>query len=352
MLFLTFASSFKNIIYMQYKIVVWFFVILSFSACSNDFELTEKGKETPLIYGLLSPNDTAIYVRVEKTFVNEDVEPAILAQDPANLYYDNVEVVLRNLKNPSNEFILQKVDGTAEGYPRAEGFFVQAPNILYKLKKDNLPGGALGDNNRYEILVRETDGKVLASAQTEVLRELAEKDITSPSSSASLAFDYNRDFNVSFRSDPYAFIHDIYLTVYFSEEKDGVLTEKSLRWPIVRNLNANQPNNLNIQYGIKGRSFYEFLKSNLEEDPRITRFLKFATIEVASGGFELREYINIVQANLGITSSGEIPSYTNVNNGIGLFSSRTSVKRENVSFAIMTRDSISNGIITKNLNFR
>ena len=337
---------------MKYTIVVWFSVILALFSCSNEFELTEKGQEKPLIYGLLSPNDTAIYVRVEKTFINEDVEPAVLAQDPDNLYYDNVQVILRNINKPANEFILQKVDGNAEGYPRAEGFFVQAPNILYKLKKDNLPGGVLGDNTQYEILVRQPDGQILASAQTEVLRELTEKDITSPSSSASLAFDYNRDFNISFRSDPYAFIHDIYLTVYFSEEKNGILTEKSLRWPIVRNLNANQPNNLNIQYAIRGRGFYEFLKSNLDEDPQITRFLKFASIEVSSGGLELRDYINIVQANLGITSSGEIPFYTNVKNGIGLFSSRTSVKRENISFAIMTRDSISNGVITKNLNFR
>jgi hypothetical protein len=120
----------------------------------------------------------------------------------------------------------------------------------------------------------------------------------------------------------------------------------------VKNFNANQPNNLNIQYAIKGRAFYEFLKSNLTEDPKINRFLKFATIEIASGGVELKDYINIVQANLGITSSGEIPSYTNVVNGIGLFSSRTSVKRDNVAFTNMTRDSVVNGIITKSLNFR
>lgn len=305
-----------------------------------------------MVYGLLSPNDTAIYVRVEKTFINEEVEPAVLAQDPTNLYYENIEVILRNTNTPSQAYKLEKVDGNLEGYPREAGFFVQAPNILYKLKKDNLPGGNLEDNKQYELIVREADGKVLASAKTQVLRALTEKDITSPSSSASLAFDYSRDFNLSFRSDPFAYIHDIYLTIYFSEEKDGILSEKSLRWPIVRNLNANQPNNLNIQYAFKGRAFYEFLKSNLTEDPKISRFLKFASVEIASGGLELRDYINIVQANLGITSSGEIPSYTNVNNGIGLFSSRTSVRRDNVSFALMTRDSIANGIITKNLNFR
>ena len=337
---------------MKYTAFVWFCVSLTLFSCSNDFELTEKGKETPLVYGLLSPNDTAIYVRVEKTFINEEVEPAVLAQDPTNLYYENIEVILRNTNTPSQAYKLEKVDGNLEGYPREAGFFVQAPNILYKLKKDNLPGGNLEDNKQYELIVREADGKVLASAKTQVLRALTEKDITSPSSSASLAFDYSRDFNLSFRSDPFAYIHDIYLTIYFSEEKDGILSEKSLRWPIVRNLNANQPNNLNIQYAFKGRAFYEFLKSNLTEDPKISRFLKFASVEIASGGLELRDYINIVQANLGITSSGEIPSYTNVNNGIGLFSSRTSVRRDNVSFALMTRDSIANGIITKNLNFR
>lgn len=334
------------------RIFIFFISIAIFSSCSNDFDLTEGGTESPVIYGLLSPNDTAIYIRVEKTFIDENIEPAILAQDPANLYYDDIQVTLQNLRQPNQVFTLKKVDGNMEGYPRDNGFFTNAPNYMYKLHINELPNGKLGDTTPYELAIKYPDGKILAKASTRVLRSLGEKDITSPSSSASLSFEYGRDFNFVFRSDPYAHIHDIALVIYYTEELNGEVEEKSIRWPIAKNYVSNQPNNPFIQYSVKGRAFYDFLRANVNIDNRVNRFLKNGSLEISSGGVELKNYITIVQANLGITSSGEVPTYTNVENGIGLFSSRTSVTRENITFTNMTRDSISKGIITKELNFR
>ena len=320
-------------------------------SCSNDFDLTESGKETPVIYGLLSPNDTAIYIRVEKSFISEDIEPAVLAQDPNNLYYDNITVELQNLNKPELKYILKKVDGNAEGHVREGGFFSNAPNFLYKLHANQLSGGVLGDTTPYQLTVRQENGEILASAKTRALRKMQDKDIVSPSTAASLGFDYTKNFTMAFLSDPYAHIHDIYLVISYTEIKNGVSSDKILRWPITKNYIANSPNNLVLQYTITGRNFYEFLKSNLDADPNISRFLKNGTLEIYSGGLELKDYINIVKANIGITSSGEVPSYTNINNGIGLFSSRTSIARKEISFTLATRDSVANGIITKDLNF-
>ncbi|MFZ1702883.1 MAG: hypothetical protein WAT79_00975 [Saprospiraceae bacterium] len=337
---------------MYLRIIFLFLLPTLFStSCSNDFELTELGTELPVVYGLLSQADTAVYIRIEKTFLSEDVEPKILAQDPANFYYNDILVELTNTSDDA-KYLLQRVNGNLEGYPRSEGGFVTDPNYIYKIHTNKLNGGKLGDNVLYELQIKKEDGTVLAKANTRTLRAMSEKDITVPSTAGSLSFDYSRDFTVGFRSDQNAHIHDIYLKVYYSEVKNGVSEEKVLRWPIVKNYNANQPNNLNITYSIKGRSFYEFLKANIEEDPFTSRFLKSGAIEISSGGVEIKDYINIVQANLGITSSGEVPSYTNIENGIGLFSSRSYLTRENISFTVMTRDSVANGTITKKLNFK
>jgi hypothetical protein len=326
-------------------------ILFTFFSCSNDFQLTENGKEIPVVYGLLSQADTAIYVRIEKTFLNEEIEPKILSQDPNNFYFDNIVVELTNIKTLKS-YTLKKVDGNKEGYPRDNGVFAQSPNYLYKLHSNEIVGGKLGDNVEYELTVKLEDGSVLTKARTIVLRAMSEKDITSPGASASLAIDYSKDLNIGFRADPKAFIHDLFLYIYYTEEKNGNVEEKVIKWNMAKNFEANQPNNLNINFAINGRVFYEFLKSNLTEDQFVNRFLKSASIEIASGGLEIRDYVNIVQANLGITSSGEVPTYTNIENGIGLFSSRTRLIRENIPFTENTRDSIANGIITKNLNFR
>ncbi|MBK8620444.1 MAG: DUF4249 family protein [Saprospiraceae bacterium] len=336
---------------MSYKFFIALSGLFFFFSCSNDFDLTEGKTDIPVIYGLLSQNDTAVYVRVEKVFVDEEVEPKILASDPNNLYYDDITVELKNLRT-NVSYIMRRVDGNLEGYPRSEGIFVQSPNILYKLHTDELQGGILGDTARYQITLKKEDGSVLASSTTRVLRKLVDSDIAAPSASGNLAFEYNRDLNISFRSDPFAFTHDLAIIIHYTEEKNGVATDKTLRWPIAKNFAANQPNNLNIQFAIRGRSFYEYLKSNLDADPLISRFLKSGSIEIISGGAEIKNYVSIVQANIGITSSGEFPTYTNIQNGVGLFSSRTRLLRENINFANPTRDSIANGIITRELNFR
>lgn len=336
---------------MTYKILLFFVAIIVYSSCSNDFDLTESSTEIPVVYGLLSQADSAIYIRVEKTFIDENIEPKILAQDPNNFYFDNIIVQLTNL-NSNKSYFLQKVDGNAEGYPRTDGVFISAPNYLYKIHNNQLDGGKLGDTIPYELLIKKEDGSILAKSKTRVLKALQEKDITSPSSAGSLVFEYNKNFNIGFKPDSYSFIHDISLIIHYSEEKNGVVENKSLKWPIIKNYNANQPGNLIIVYPVAGRAFYEYLKSNIAPDPFVNRLLKTGSIEVTSGGVDVKNYINIVQANIGITSSGEIPTYTNIENGLGLFSSKSYVIRDNITFAPITRDSVANGIITKGLNFR
>ena len=335
----------------MFRIYILLVTLFTFFSCSNDFQLTENAKEIPVVYGLLSQADTAIYIRVEKTFLNEDIEPKILSQDPNNFYYNNISVELKN-RNTLKTYMLKRVDGNTEGYPRDNGVFAQSPNYLYKLRTNDLDGGKLGDNVEYELTIKQEEGTLLAKANTVVLRAMADKDITSPAASGALAMDYTKDLNIGFRADSKAYIHDIFIYVYYTEEKNGNVEEKVIKWPLAKNFEANQPANLNINFMINGRAFYEFLKANLTEDPFVNRFLKSASIEIASGGIEIRDYVNIVQANLGITSSGEVPTYTNIENGIGLLSSRSRLVRNNIPFTENTRDSIANGIITKKLNFR
>ena len=106
------------------------FLIIGFSNCSNDFELTTGDTNKPVVYGFLSPKDTATYIRVEKAFVSENTNALHLAQRPEELYYEDIDVTL---SSSGNTFTLTRVDGAAEGYPREEGVFLNAPNYLYKL---------------------------------------------------------------------------------------------------------------------------------------------------------------------------------------------------------------------------
>lgn len=54
---------------------------LFLSACANDFDVTAPWKEIPVVYGILSPQDSAHYIRVEKAFVDPEKSALEIARD-------------------------------------------------------------------------------------------------------------------------------------------------------------------------------------------------------------------------------------------------------------------------------
>ena len=81
---------------------------------------------------------------------------------------------------------------------------------------------------------------------------------------------------------------------------------------------------------------------------RVYRGLDFV---IDAGGEDLWNYIQVGNANTGITSAQEIPRYTNISEGLGLFSSRSSLVAEGYGIHQRTRDSLIDGSITAHLNF-
>ena len=156
------------------------------SSCSNDFELTEPESEIPVVYGMLSPSDTAIYIRVERAFI--DSKTSALT---------------------GKEFTLQRVDGNSEGYKRSQGAFGDAPNYLYKIRKSDL---TLIPGQQYKIKILKNDGFVLSEAMTTILNPLKNEDVTSPNPSALLSFQNNADFRVRWFGDNNAVIHNVKFT--------------------------------------------------------------------------------------------------------------------------------------------
>ena len=329
--------------------------IIILNACSNDFELTENSEPLPVIYGIISAQDTAIYIRVEKSFISQTVSGKDLALDPNNLYYDNVEVVLRHVKT-GKEFIMNKVDGNLEGYQRDKGSFADAPNYLYKLKRNviNLIPG-----DEYKLLLRKDDGNIICESKTHILMSMSDDrgDILSPSVTSKLSFIYGSSLDVSFIPDNNAVIHNIIFKVNYREIMGGVETRKSVEWKA--GVNVSNKSGISGQvysYPVSGRNFYQYLAGAIPaNDPLnpVTRVFDNVTLIIVSGGQAVKEYINIGQINLGITSSGEIPVYSNISNGgRGIFSSKTTFVREGMILANASLDSLRKGIYTKQLNFK
>lgn len=321
------------------KYLIAALAILCIISCSNDFEIIAPQKDIPIVYGLLTPGDTAQYIRVERAFVDAETSALDLALIPDSLYYNNAQVSLIN-NDSGIVYDLTRVDGNLEGYERTDGIFATAPNYLYKIGQDELDLMP-GEEYSFQLLRGENSAPVTA-----VTTILEEPFIIRPSMTSRLNFDYIDQFQISWRPNDGAAIYDVILTINYVERRVGVApVQKSVDWRIGRNIEGESVER-------EGISFYAFLAGALEADEDITRSFNNIDVSVVSGGNEILEYVKIGQANLGISSSQDIPTYTNLSEGLGLFSSRGVTTRLGVGIAPATIDSLRNGQLTKDLNFQ
>ncbi len=316
-------------------------VTLFFSSCSNDLVVTDQWKDIPVVWGLLSKSDTAHYIRVEKAFLDPSTSAEVIARIPDSLYYEDAVVTLKRIAS-GQVYTLTRVNGDLEGYPRDSGDFAEVPNYLYKIRA-NLLNLVVGD--KYEFTLQRNDHTPPVTAKTIILPKPVLRNPV-PGSKVSFKPKTQTLFNWNEIAD--AGIYDLHINLHYSErspETGNIYVPKTIDWVIARNLTDRE-------IKVDGTEFFNTFKANLAQDIETTRLFDSLDVVVWVAGSELGEFVKITQANTGITSTQDIPGYTNLSEGIGIFSSRNVSRYTGMPVSDPTLDSLKNGTITKTLNFR
>lgn len=325
-------------------------ILLSYS-CSNDFDLVDDWKDITVAYGILSPSDTAHYVKVEKAFLDEATSAVSIAQIPDSIYYSNIVVNLVEL-TPSggaeNTYAMTQVDANLEGYVKPAGAFANSPNYVYKTT-------ALIDaekSYRLEIENGDTNKKITATTNMipgfNITRPISILD--NPNSRMKWVPGTNTNFRWQ-KADNAAF-YDLTMEIAYTEYDDETPAgpeDKVLVWEIAQTITPSNQNA--IEYGIDGGSLYQFLANQLIQDERYCRQLGQFTVRVDAGGEELYSYINVGAANVGITGTLPLPIYTNLSDGRGVFSCRNFKETTNVQADGTVITEILENELTKDLGF-
>lgn len=314
------------------------------TSCTTEFELEAPWKDVPIVYGFLSLQDTAHYLRVEKAFLEPEGDARQNARRVDSIYYGpEVQVFLEKI-NSGQRFELDRIAANLEGYPRQEGAFVEAPNILYKIRSADINLRA-GDPMRL-IIDRGMDLPEV-SAETRILDEITIRE-SNPVSPVNM--DYDRTINFVFNVGEYAQVFDVRLLLYIEEERSGAQTVNTLEWVLADDLRRSSSEG-RVSVGIMGESFYRFLSDVLSSEPGLSRkFLGF-DVAITAGGAEFVELLRLQEANTGLTSAQDIPVYSNISEGLGIFSSRATAVREGVQITTASLDSLQEGIFTRDLGF-
>lgn len=331
------------------KKILFLFASLSIIAtsCTSDFDLTSDWKDVTIVVGLLDKSDTAQYIKINKAFLDQTTSALEISQNPDSLFYPDLIVELDQLDgngNTMNTYLLTKVDGNMEGYVKDSGVFANTPNYLYKTKQALVEGP-------YKIVITKTDNSKTVTAFTNVIGDFT---ITRPNIVAEHVniFPHGK-YNVQWYASTYGKIYDLTIRLNYREEdilSGNILRDTFFDWNVFHTLVAADGQN-NFNYSIAGSSFYNIIMNKIKVDPNIQRVALNLDFRFSVGGSELYNYYLVNNAQTGITSGQIQPEYTNVDNGLGIFSSRFHKNLIGIPIDSRTIDSIACNPVTKDLNF-
>ncbi|NET36734.1 MAG: hypothetical protein F6K19_32685 [Cyanothece sp. SIO1E1] len=324
-------------------------IIFSTVSCSTDFDIEAEWRDIPIVYGFLSTQDTAHYIRVEKAFLEPGGNALEIAQIADSLYYDpSVSIAIEKIST-GERFLLDRVDGNLEGYPRVEGPFANTPNILYKITRSELN---LKSEEEVRLVIERGDAKVPVTAETTVIGdlELLENLPREPINFGA----YNTELRIGWEVSSAARLFDLRFLLHYRESdpnQPSNLLPKTLEFVLDRAI-EREDESIRVSYFLRSGDFFQFLGGALPVLSAGFRVFDGIDIQVVAAGEEFLELTKIGQANLGITSANEVPIYTNLSEGRGIFSSKATALREGLSLGPVSIDSLQNGVFTRDLGFQ
>lgn len=324
-------------------------ILLGISSCSTDFEVEADWKDIPIVYGFLSTQDTAHYLRIEKAFLEPGSNALEIAQIADSLYYDATVAVFLEKVSTGERFPLARVDGSMEGYPRTSGPFATTPNILYKIRSTELN---LKAEDEIRLVIERGDNKPPVTAETVVIGEveLLENLPREPINFGS----YNTELRIGWEVSTAARLFDLRFKLHYRESdpnQPSTLISKELEFVLSQTI-EREDESIRVSYFLRSGDFFQFLGSALPILDAGFRVFDGIDIQLVAAGTEFLELTKIGQANLGITSANEVPIYTNLSEGRGIFSSRAQALREGLVLGPVSLDSLQNGVFTRDLGFQ
>lgn len=329
-----------------------FFALSIFSifliACETEVDLNAPYASKTVIYGLLDPIQDTQWVKITKTFIGDgdNLEYAMIRDSSEYDFSEFKRLVVQEIVNNNvvAEFPLQEKEISNKDI---NGVFYGPLQTVYYFVK----GSQLNQNASYKIIAefytRPTVTSTTSLVQPSAIaftNMTAAQGVTIPMASVVGVNSFNyATITRSFTPSESAPFYEVTIRMRLTEKEYTDAshttlvssTPKTVSYFAGRYTIDDASSSGRINYVIDGQSFYNLLGNNLRHDPKVVYEIGeydptntpvpgtecFET-SIAFGGEELYTFIQINTPSSGIVQ--ERPTYTNVENGLGLWSSRSS----------------------------
>ncbi len=319
-----------------------FFILGIFSAlaflyqCKNDLDVFDDWKDHTIVYGLINPTDSLQIIRISKSFLG-DGDAYQMAQINDSIYYNKpmtVQLLQMSNGNIVRTITLHKDSSIA----RDSGVFAYQKNYYFVTSE------TINEETSYKLLIN-IDGKEINS-ETKTIGYFTLQDVPNTVSFTPSSF----KFKIKTPANARVFQPVFRFYYYEITATDTIKKQLDIKLSVYSSTSIDGGELINIEY--PGNSFFEAIANKISIDNNVIKRIAAKNslqIIIYAGSNELFAYLQVSGPSTGLTM--DKPSYTNINNGLGLFTSRYS-KYDLIKFlSSRTIDSLAHGQKTYKLKF-
>ncbi len=320
------------------------FVSLSllFFSCETDFETNAEWKDITVVYGLLDQRDSLQYIKINKAFLGEG-DAMMFAQEYDSVNYPfPLKVWLEEWDENGTKLQTIEFDTATTYKPDdpdavfstgAQTIYKGGPSDYYEIRYIVQPPNDtigyetiwLNDKSTYKLFIQYPDSSKLITSETYLVKDF---DITKPVGT-SLSFEPNPSATTTFswqkapNDEDNKFKYELKVIFNYQElTYDNQLHDTSLI--LISGEGTLQQGVFSYYY--KDNNFFTTCNNTIPyEDPAVEgnikeRYTGKVEIIIYSAAGEFNLFMNVYEPSTSIVQ--EKPPYTNIENGIGIFSSR------------------------------
>jgi hypothetical protein len=321
--------------------------ITLFSACSTDLDVNGEWKETMVVYGLLDQAQPKQYIKINKAFLGEG-NALEYAQIKDSVQYVNSLVVKLKRVSDGTEYTLSP-DATK---PKDAGTFFSTDqaNAIYSAA---VP---IVTTSQYQLIIRNSETGEEVTSQTPIVNDFTYSK--PPASSTSFYFivpsSDNYRFYVEWSSAKNARLYQMVVRFNYIDSTVTGNDTTYLDWIFpVKKTNGLSGGEL-LSYDFRGHDYLQYIGNKLcnsctQPTDLIARRALKTELLMYSAADDLSTFIDVNKPSTGIIQTK--PEFTNINNGLGIFSARYSKAPYSRVLEKNTLDSLACGRYTKRLKF-
>lgn len=304
------------------KLIIPFLFLLISSSCTTDFDITGDWQEITVVYGLMNQNNDTTFLKINKAFLGEDNALTMANIPDSSSYFNDLEVSVQEWKvspagdiNGTRLYILKTITfDTTTFYKKEPGQFYSGNQILYKAYTKEM----LSADNIYILKIRnkksgkEISGRTILVGDYSITQPMNTIDFTKPTQPA----------GVKWKTGKNGRRYEVTIRFNYKELPSGQTDTlyKHFDWLVNTMKSDELTGGKVLETSYSKKYFYTLVEKNLTKDPGIKRFAGKVEFIVACAADEFSTYLDVATPSNSIVQ--DKPEYTNITNGIGIFSSR------------------------------